>query len=109
MTIAVSRSIGDVIFKSSEFCGNAPIALIAKPHILIRYLDTEKDFFVLLACDGVFDVYTHEEVAKMASTGLKVNNMDPEAAARDVVISALQKGSTDNCSCLIVSFESQKD
>ena len=37
---------------------------------------TENDQFLLLACDGLFDVFTSEELVKFVKKTLESNNFD---------------------------------
>jgi serine/threonine protein phosphatase PrpC len=67
ISIAVSRSIGDSLFKLPEFCRGAPPALTAEPWVMARQLRLAEDWFVLLACDGVFDVMTLEVRRRLSS------------------------------------------
>ncbi len=104
MSIAVSRSIGDLIFKDEEFCRGSPVALISTPHVSSRCLDPASDWFLVLACDGVFDVMTKNEVASVVADALRSEPTDVNGAARSVVNRALELFSTDNCSCIVVTL-----
>jgi hypothetical protein len=44
LSIAVSRSIGDLVFKDKEFVKSAPVALVAKPHVVTHTLDKNTDW-----------------------------------------------------------------
>jgi serine/threonine protein phosphatase PrpC len=54
--------------------------------------------FVLLACDGVFDVISYKEAATIAAEFAEI----PVKAAEAVVARALELGSSDNCSCSLL-------
>ncbi len=104
ISISVSRSVGDTLFKLPEFCKDRPPALTAEPFVTARRLEAAEDWFVLLACDGVFDVMTKEEAARVAGRLLAENN-NPVAAAEAVVREALSRGSSDNCTCQVLVFD----
>ncbi len=61
------------------------------------------DAFVVLACDGVWDVLSNAEAAAL------VAGAPPEASLRDragaVVKAAYDKGSTDNISVVVIRLE----
>lgn len=91
--LAMTRSLGDLYFKQ-------PISLsIAEPEIQIIPL-SDKDLFLVLATDGVFDVFSNQEVIDMALRHWK----DPEEAATNIVRSAFKRGSEDNLTVLVIQF-----
>merc|ERR1740117_2321397 len=75
-----------------------PIAT-AEPDVQIVPL-TDKDLFLVLATDGIFDVCSNEEVVQMA---LK-HWQDPEEASKNIVRTAYKKGSEDNLTAMVIQF-----
>lgn len=83
--MAVSRGLGDFRFKSMEVVMasaddlkklEASQALVAKPEdqkvspvpdIIVQNRDASSDEFIIIACDGVWDVNTNEECIKIVS------------------------------------------
>mmetsp|Transcript_59293 Transcript_59293/g.105406 ORF Transcript_59293/g.105406 Transcript_59293/m.105406 type:complete len:658 (-) Transcript_59293:58-2031(-) len=91
--LAMTRSLGDLHFKK-------PIPLaIAEPEIQIIPL-SDKDLFLVLATDGVFDVMENQEVIDLA---LRHWN-DAEEAAKNIVRTAYKRGSEDNLTVLVIQF-----
>lgn len=117
-SIAVSRSLGDSIFKvkgvprgaraaltpaqDASFTQGRPAALIADPAILERPLEGD-DLFVILACDGVWDVLSHTTACASVLAALQSSN-SPQQAAEDLVAEAYAKGSNDNISAIVLTF-----
>lgn len=91
--LAMTRSFGDLHFKQ-------PVqVVIAEPDVQVLPL-SDKDLFLVLACDGIFDVMSNQEVVDTA-----LRHWDnPEEAAKDVVRTAYKKGSEDNLTALIIQF-----
>lgn len=87
--LAVSRAIGDRIFKPF---------VTAEPRIVEGYLGRENDYAVI-ACDGVWDVLT-PEIAIEVVRGLD----DPQTAADAIKESALDNGTTDNVSVIVLDL-----
>ncbi len=58
--LSVSRSFGDIEAKLQKYGGNERV-IIADPEIWKFQITKEMDF-VLLACDGIFDKCTSDEV-----------------------------------------------
>merc|ERR1712050_132439 len=91
--LAMTRSFGDLYFKQ-------PAALaLAEPEVTIYSL-SEKDHFLVLATDGIFDVLSNQEVVDLA---LK-HCHDAEEAAKNIVRTAYKKGSEDNLTVLVIQF-----
>lgn len=86
--LGVSRALGD------GFLGDC---VNPTPHIKQLKL-TDEDSFIILACDGVFDVIADQEAVDMIAS-----EIDPLAAAKLLRDKAFELESTDNIS-VIVSF-----
>merc|ERR1712050_259204 len=91
--LAMTRSFGDLYFKKPTLLS------IAEPDIQIVPL-SDKDLFIVLATDGVFDVLSNQEVVDMALRHWS----DPEEAAKNIVRSAYKRGSEDNLTVLVIQF-----
>ncbi|KAG1380285.1 hypothetical protein G6F61_004199 [Rhizopus arrhizus] len=61
--LALSRALGDFEFKSSTNLPPEKQVVTADPDVT-RHKLTEKDEFLVLACDGIWDCMTNQEVAK---------------------------------------------
>lgn len=106
-TIAVSRAIGDASFKPK-----GTSLLISTPDIMDRHLTGEETFLVL-ACDGLWDVFDLEDAALFLSPLLEESEMIGEhppdwnsldVAAERLVNTAIQRGSTDNTSVILIKL-----
>lgn len=103
--LSVSRTFGDITAKLKQLGGN-PNVLISTPDIYrIKY---KKNFdYVLLASDGIFDVLSNEQVNQVISQALSGPGTLSERltlAGNNVIDLSLQYGSSDNVTCIIVSF-----
>lgn len=87
--LSMSRALGDVHLKPY---------VTAEPRIVEGYLGKENQF-VLLACDGVWDVLKQEEVMKMVAA-----MTDAEKAADALSIKALDRGSGDNITVIVLDL-----
>ena len=56
----LSRSIGDLKFKLNHDVGQAAQIITANPDVIVRPRD-RRDRFLILACDGVWDVMTSQD------------------------------------------------
>jgi len=91
--LAMTRSFGDLYFKQPTLLS------IAEPEIQIVPL-SDKDLFLVLATDGIYDILSNQEVVDLAMRHWD----DPEEAAKAVVRSAYKRGSEDNLTVLVIQF-----
>ncbi|KAK4532829.1 hypothetical protein CCYA_CCYA14G3686 [Cyanidiococcus yangmingshanensis] len=92
--LAVSRALGDFAMKH---------VVISEPYTSTHPIQEGIDTHVVLACDGLFDVLSDEEVAQMIRNDMQMRD-NAQYAAERLVRRALEEGSTDNVSCLVVKL-----
>ncbi|GMP67841.1 hypothetical protein CsSME_00027696 [Camellia sinensis var. sinensis] len=97
--LAVTRALGDWHLKR-PFGSASP--LTAEPDIH-RILLTEEDEFLILACDGVWDVMSNEEAVDIVRNQLR-QHRDPQQCARELVDHASGLCSKDNLTAIVVCF-----
>ena len=110
--LSVSRTFGDIQAKDEKFGGNKT-AIIALPDITEIELDNNYNFIVM-ACDGIFDVLKNEELLECIKivikekniTNFKDVNMHQLCGdfANMIIKSALAKDSFDNVSCIVIAI-----
>jgi len=89
--VAITRSLGDHCMKDY---------IISDPHIVATEL-TGEDAFVVLACDGVWDVYEDQNALDL------IKDMEnAKAMSKKLLVATLKAGSTDNVSVMVVKFNS---
>ena len=98
MLLSVTRALGDLAFKS-------PRRLVScVPHVHTRVLD-ERDRFLVLASDGLWDVLSDVEAVQLASDALQLAHPGtlPAQHAADVLMSRARKlGTSDNTTVLVI-------
>lgn len=104
--IQMSRSLGDRDVKYFQATDDSPVrhfeGIIAIPEVRYDIL-TSQDEFLLLACDGLFEAYTNAAAIKEARK-MFANGLDCKAVAKHLCETAVQKGSEDNVSCLLIKL-----
>lgn len=90
--ISVSRAIGDNYFEPM---------IIADAFTSCYEID-DKVEFLILACDGVFDVVDNDKAVEIIR-----DEKDPRLASTKLRDYAYKEGSTDNISCTVIRFEKQ--
>lgn len=104
--LSVSRSFGDAQYKETGGPAQEDHPVSAAPEVC--ELDCDSTDFLVLVCDGISEgEFPNREVVKLAAEELAQSaaeggHADPGAAAAAVCNKALEAGSKDNLSCLIV-------
>jgi [calcium/calmodulin-dependent protein kinase] kinase len=104
--LAVSRAFGDAEHKVLkerfwEHTFNAD-PLIVEPDVLVHTV-RPRDEFVVLACDGVWDVMTSQQVVNFVRRKLKEHS-DVQLVSEQLIQKALALSSVDNVSAFVVAF-----
>ena len=108
--IAVSRAFGDFDYKDNSDLKECEQAIISVPEIIIHKRDFSRDLFLILACDGVYDVMSNDDVGEFVMKKVtELKNTDDTSAMLPIVgdlllEECLNLGSTDNMSVLIVAL-----
>lgn len=93
--LAVTRSLGDEELK--EF-------VIGRPYTTKAKL-TQESQFLIIACDGLWDVCGDQQACDLIQN---IYAVDQLAAATRLVDFAIQAGSADNISVMVIAFKEQK-
>jgi len=110
--LAVSRAFADWSLKSAGV-SSAPYQQ--------RLRLTAAHKFLVIACDGTFDVLSHADVVDIAAQHVSVHRDGrggvaaaaaagaAQRAAEAIVAEALRRGTTDNVSVIVVAFGRDQD
>jgi serine/threonine protein phosphatase PrpC len=119
--LAVSRGLGDFAFKhtasvlyaadstNSEVddyvrAENQMVTSVPEISVLERQAD---DKFIVVACDGIWDVISNENCAKLISTIFNEGERSVSLACEEVLDQCYAKGSLDNMTAILITFRSQ--
>ncbi|GAB1743737.1 hypothetical protein NU219Hw_g659t1 [Hortaea werneckii] len=91
--LAVTRALGDAYMKD---------LVTGHPYTTETVIQPDIDEFLILACDGLWDVCSDQEAVDLVR-----NIHDPQQASKVLVDHALGRFSTDNLSCMVVRFDSK--
>ena len=107
--LSVSRTFGDIESKDERFGGKKGV-VVALPDISEFELNDEYNFIVI-GCDGIFDVLSNGEIIECIKIVLKINKSKNKKInelcgdfASMIIKSALAKESFDNISCIVIVF-----
>lgn len=102
-SLAVSRALGDFEYKNVEGMGPCEQLVSPEPEIFVQERNPGDEFLVL-ACDGIWDVMTNEELCDFVRNRLQISN-SMEHICNQVIDTCLYKGSRDNMSIVVVTFQ----
>ncbi|MES1912041.1 MAG: hypothetical protein MHM6MM_004383 [Cercozoa sp. M6MM] len=104
-TLTLTRSIGDSRFKrrSLEITHEQEGVLANLPDIMSIELH-EDDEFLIIATDGFWSVVSNEEAVRRVRAEAMLSGSSGQRIAEVLVNLALQKGSKDNCTVMLVFF-----
>lgn len=102
-SLAVSRALGDYEYKQVEGKGPCEQLVSPEPEITVKERDPEKDEFLILACDGVWDVMTNEDLCDFVRHQLTIQP-DLELIASSIIDTCLHKVSGDELCFITLSI-----
>ncbi|GKY93280.1 hypothetical protein MPSEU_000295500 [Mayamaea pseudoterrestris] len=125
--LAVSRGLGDFRFKNIDTVMGGTSALQESssadqatrlmrpgdqkvspvPDITIHARNQQLDEFIIIACDGIWDVQTNYEAIQTVSSIFSEGETDLGLVCEEVLDECLARGSKDNMTSLIIKFDAQ--
>lgn len=106
--LALSRALGDFVFKRNEAIPPEQQIVTAYPDVITENV-TEDHEFVVLACDGIWDVLSNQEVVDFVRERL-AENRDPQTICEELLTRCLAPDSQmggvgcDNMTVVIVGL-----
>ncbi|XP_057963807.1 probable protein phosphatase 2C 27 [Malania oleifera] len=97
--LSVARALGDWHMKGPK-ASSCPLS--AEPELLEMVL-TEEDEFLIMGCDGLWDVMSSQCAVTIVRKELMLHN-DPERCSRELVSEALKRNTCDNLTVVVVCF-----
>ncbi|KAJ8771057.1 hypothetical protein K2173_023382 [Erythroxylum novogranatense] len=97
--LSVARALGDWHIKGSK---GSKGPLSAEPELEEMNL-TEEDEFLIIGCDGLWDVMSSQCAVTMVRKELMIHN-DPTRCSRALVKEALRRNTCDNLTVVVVCF-----
>jgi len=92
--LAMSRALGDYPLKENNI-------VIANPDVLTFNLIDIQPRFMILATDGLWDMFDNDE----ACTFVRSHLDEPHFGARSLALAAYKRGSLDNITVMVINLE----
>jgi len=100
--VAVSRSFGDFSFKENKELDAAKQQISCCPDFIHFERDEAEDEFLLICCDGIWDMLDNDAACRYVRTRLQAGNDDLEDIGGRLLDFCLERGSKDNMTVVIV-------
>ncbi|WP_411023006.1 PP2C family serine/threonine-protein phosphatase, partial [Salmonella sp. s51228] len=85
--LALSRALGDFTYKTNETILAEDQIVTANPDLIVKQLEPG-DEFIVLACDGIWDCMTNQEVLEFVRKRL-AKNMEPYVICEELMDACL--------------------
>lgn len=99
----VARALGDWHMDGLKGSDGGPLS--SEPEFMSTKL-TNEDEFLIIGCDGIWDVFMSQNAVDFARRKLQEHN-DPVMCSKDLVDEALKRKSGDNLAAVVVCFQPQ--
>ncbi|CAI0629548.1 unnamed protein product [Linum tenue] len=106
--LSVTRALGDWHLEGMKDAGEKDGGggpLIAEPELKLITL-THEDEFLIIGCDGIWEVFFSQNAVHFARRRLQQHN-DVKQCCKEMVEEAIKRGATDNLTVVIVGFHSE--
>lgn len=103
-SLAVSRGLGDFEYKNNTTLSIAEQIVSAVPDVTIVKRIPDRDSMLMLACDGLWDIASNEEVTRRVEELIAMGETSTLLIAEELCDWSLEMGSQDNISCICVVF-----
>jgi len=102
--LAVSRALGDFVYKTSSQLPAEQQQVSPEPEFVVHERDAAKDQYLVLACDGIWDVMENEQVGEYIKAKVAAGVDDMGELADMLIRECLALGSRDNMSVVLVEL-----
>lgn len=102
-SLAVSRALGDFDYKADEGRKATEQLVSPEPDVVCIEREPSNDQFICLACDGIFDVFSNEDLSDFITSRLQISQKYDVITA-EIVDTSLHKGSRDNMSVILIAL-----
>jgi protein phosphatase 2C family protein 2/3 len=109
--LAVSRAFGDFEYKLNTTLGPEEQAVTAVADVRVHSRDPSRDMYLVLACDGVFDVMSNEQVMDFILHQVEVRKEITDTVLPEVgdalLRESLNAGSKDNMTVIVAALSKE--
>lgn len=109
--LAVSRAFGDFEYKLNTTLGPEEQAVVAVADVRVHSREPNRDMYLVLACDGVFDVKSNDQVMEFVLHQVEVRKDITDTVLPEVgdalLRECLNAGSKDNMTVIVAALSKE--
>lgn len=109
--LAVSRAFGDFEYKLNTNLSAEEQAVVAVAEVRVHQRDPDRDLYLVLACDGVFDVLDNKQVMNFVLDQVSVRKEITDTVLPEVgdaiLRESLNAGSKDNMTIVVAALSKE--
>jgi len=102
--LAVSRGLGDFRFKMNNGTIPEQQKVSVSPEIIVSVRNDDKDQFLVLGCDGIWDVLGNQDCAELIQNMIKEGQDDLGKICEKMLDICLNRNSKDNMTLCVVTL-----
>lgn len=106
--LAVSRGLGDYAYKKANLRPISKQKVVPEPEFVVYPRNHASDEFIILACDGVWDVATNTECGQFVQGMMDDGETDIGTICENAIDICLKKNSRDNMTLGVVTMDAAK-
>lgn len=102
--LAVSRALGDYQYKDNKMLRPTDQLVSPQPEVFRKHVRTARDEFLVMACDGVWDVASNKAVVDFVRMKLRIGET-LQRTCTELLDRCLKLGSRDNMTFIVVLLQ----
>lgn len=111
--LAVSRAFGDFEYKHNTTLGSEEQAITAVPDVRVHNRDHDTDMYLILACDGIWDVMDNQTAVDFVSNQVQIRSNTTDSVLPEIGDTLLResfnRGSRDNMTTVLVALSKESE
>ncbi|GKY90353.1 hypothetical protein MPSEU_000009300 [Mayamaea pseudoterrestris] len=106
--LAVSRAFGDFAYKQDKNLSIEKQRVAVIPDLIVYPRDTLGDEFIVIACDGIWDVASNKQCTEFVQSLLAEGETDLGNICEEALDTCLERNSRDNMTMMLVGLPGLK-
>jgi serine/threonine protein phosphatase PrpC len=102
--LAVSRAFGDFVYKQDKSLSIEKQRVAVVPDLLVYPRDMAGDEFILVACDGIWDVASNKQCTEFVQSLLSEGEIDLGFICEEAIDTCLDRNSRDNMTLMMIGL-----
>ena len=106
--LAVSRAFGDFAYKQDKTLSIEKQRVAVLPDLIVYPRDAAGDEFIIIACDGIWDVASNKQCTEFVQSLLSEGETDLGNICEEALDTCLDRNSRDNMTMMLIGLPAMK-